>query len=237
MKLKKIEIKKYKSFENSQDFEIENDITILVGMNESGKTSALEVIAKTNYFQDDKTFKFNTTHDYPRKQKKKMDKTGIIPDAITCTFNINDDLVNQIENDLGKDTFKSREFYVTTKYDNRSTWSIVEIDLRKFVEHKTNELGISSKALNDKLEKVRNSRDLEVVKSEYSDAKYTLGLSSLEKYFENKWDWDTSVLSEYVSRKYLKPNKPKFLYYDEYCMSSNKFELLGSEIKRVLIQN
>ena len=62
MKLKKVEIKKYKSFENSQEFEIENDITILVGMNESGKTSILEAIAKTNYFQDDESFKFNTTH-------------------------------------------------------------------------------------------------------------------------------------------------------------------------------
>jgi predicted ATP-dependent endonuclease of OLD family len=42
-------------------------ITVLVGMNESGKTSVLECLAKTNYFEDDEKFKFNETLDYPRK--------------------------------------------------------------------------------------------------------------------------------------------------------------------------
>ena len=88
MKLKKIEIHKYKSFEEKQSFDVENDITILVGMNESGKTASLEAIAKTNYFQDDESFKFNVTHDYPRKEKKKMDKSGIDPEAITCTYRL-----------------------------------------------------------------------------------------------------------------------------------------------------
>ena len=35
-------IHKYKSFENNQIFEAQDDITILVGMNEPGKTSVLE---------------------------------------------------------------------------------------------------------------------------------------------------------------------------------------------------
>lgn len=37
MKLKKVEILKYKSYTETQDFEVNDDITILVGMNESGK--------------------------------------------------------------------------------------------------------------------------------------------------------------------------------------------------------
>jgi len=216
MKLKKVEIKKYKSFEESQKFEIEDDITILVGMNESGKTSALEVIAKTNYFQDDESFKFNTTHDYPRKQKKKMDKSGVIPEAIVCTYEIDKHLIDLIESDLGKDTLESTEFSVTTKYDNNNTWSIIKINRKKFIENITSKLGISSKALNDKLEKVQTKEELEVLKSEYSDEKYTEGLSTFDKYFENKWNWSNDSISEYVSRVYLKPNKPKFLYYDEY---------------------
>lgn len=216
MKLKKVEIKKYKSFEESQKFEIEEDITILVGMNESGKTSALEAIAKTNYFQDDKSFKFNVTHDYPRKQKKKMDKSGITPEAVICTYEIDDNLINEIENDLGKDTLESTEFSVTTKYDNKNTWSIIKINRKKFIENITSKLGISSKALNDKLEKVKNKENLAELKSEYSDEKYTEGLSKFDKYFENKWSWGNDAISEYVSRIYLKPNQPKFLYYDEY---------------------
>lgn len=216
MKLKTVEIKKYKSFEESQKFEIENDITILVGMNESGKTSALEVIAKTNYFQDDESFKFNVTHDYPRRQKKKMDKSGITPEAIICTYEIDKQLIDKIESELGKDTLLFTEFSVTTKYNNNNTWSIVKIDRKKFIENITSKLGISSKALNDKLEKIQSKEDLDELKSEYSDEKYTEGLTTFDKYFENKWNWSNDSVSEYVSRIYLNPNKPKFLYYDEY---------------------
>ncbi|WP_336150470.1 AAA family ATPase [Acinetobacter pittii] len=52
IKLKNIEILKYKSFTTPQSINIEEDITVLVGMNESGKTSVLECLAKTNYFED-----------------------------------------------------------------------------------------------------------------------------------------------------------------------------------------
>lgn len=46
IKLINTTIKKYKSIENSQTFAIEDDVTVLVGMNESGKTSILEALAK-----------------------------------------------------------------------------------------------------------------------------------------------------------------------------------------------
>jgi predicted ATP-dependent endonuclease of OLD family len=38
----------------------------------------------------------------------------------------------------------------------------------------------------------------------------------LEKYFKNEWKWSGDALGEYIARTYLKPNRPKFLYYDEY---------------------
>ncbi|MCF6287975.1 MAG: AAA family ATPase [Proteobacteria bacterium] len=216
MKLTNVEIIKYKSFEESQTFKIEEDVTIFVGMNESGKTSALEVIAKANYFQEDESFKFNVTHDYPRRQKKKMDKSGVTPEAIVCTYEIGSDLSELIEKDLGKDTLESRVFEVTTKYDNEDSWSVVKINKKKFIENITKNLGISSKALNEKLVNTQNKEDLEKLKSEYSDEKYTTGLVSFDKYFENKWNWENDPIREYVSRIYLDPNKPKFLYYDEY---------------------
>jgi recombinational DNA repair ATPase RecF len=70
IKLTKAIVHKYKCIEQSQVITIEPDITVFVGMNESGKTSLLEALAKVNYFEDDKDFKFNMIRDYPRKQKK-----------------------------------------------------------------------------------------------------------------------------------------------------------------------
>lgn len=134
MKLINVEIHKYKSFETNQKFDLDKDITILVGMNESGKTSALEAIAKTNYFQDDDLFKFNLTHDYPRKEKKKIDKSGDNPKAITCTYEIPKWLIEKISEDIGNGVLKSKEFSITTKFRNSSrTFGGLSADFNKFI--------------------------------------------------------------------------------------------------------
>src|SRR5690606_31534874 len=108
------------------------------------------------------------------------------------------------------------EFSNTTKYSNGNTWSGVKVDRKKFVAQKTKELGISSNALNEKLEKVNSIEELKLLKAEYTEEKYTQGISTLEKYYKNEWEWKSDPISEYVARIYLKPNRPKFLYYDEY---------------------
>src|SRR5690554_40829 len=131
MKLIDVKIHKYKSFETAQEFKLESDITVLVGMNESGKTSALESLAKTHYFQEDEDFKFNSTHDYPRKDKKRMEKANENPEAITCTYEIDDTLLKSIEKDLGQGVLKTKLFTVTTKYDNSKSIGLT-VDAKKF---------------------------------------------------------------------------------------------------------
>lgn len=225
MKLKEVIIHKYKSFETDQSFKVEDDITILVGMNESGKTAILESIAKTNYFQEDKDFKFNITQDYPRKEKKKIEKERIIPKAITCIYELEDADVEQIEKELGQNIIKSKIFRVTTDYNNKNSWSTIDIDREKIIHNITTKLGISSNTLNGKLGKVNNKEELEELKSEYMDEKYITGLASIEKYFENEWNWKKDAIGEYISRTYLKKNKPKFLYYDEYYLLPSRISI------------
>ncbi|HRK27537.1 MAG TPA: AAA family ATPase [Chitinophagales bacterium] len=215
MKLTNVTIHKYKSFEQEQKFEVQDDVTILVGMNESGKTSVLEAIAKTNYFQNDKKFKFNLTHDFPRREKKNIDKTGEEPNAITCTYAISDELLSTVEKKVGKGVFTLKEFSVTTKYNNVSTYNNFTADFKKFIELKTTELGISSKALNDKLEKVKNEKDLDVIIAEYKDENLISGLNKIKPFVKNDWGWGNPI-QEYIARTIIKPNLPKFLYYDEY---------------------
>ena len=233
MKLKDVIIHKYKSFETTQKFELENDITILVGMNESGKTSALEAIAKTRYFQNDEIFKFNATHDYPRKEKKKMEKSGENPAAITCAYEIDNALQQSIEKEMGKGVLKSTTFSVTTKYDNGKTITI-SVDAKKFIEFKTKELGISSETLNEKLLKVKNETDLDALQKEYTEENKVAGIKSFAKYFENTNKWTNDPIGEYVYRVLVSPKIPKYLYYDEYYTLPSRIDiekLNSSELK------
>lgn len=216
MKLKNVIIHKYKSFETDQRFDIEPDITALVGMNESGKTSALEVIAKTNYFQDDDDFKFNLTHDYPRREKKKVEKKGENPKAITCTYEISNKLLVDIENELGKDVFKSTEFSISYHYnDGDRTFVNISVDKKKFIEYKSKELGIASNATTEKLIKVKTADEFDQVAASFKDQVYIDGFKRLKKYFQFKWKFDNPI-EEYIIMEFIDPRIPRFLYYDEY---------------------
>ncbi len=216
MKLIKAVIHNYKSIETEQEFAIEQDITVLVGMNESGKTSILEALAKSNYFQNDKKFKYNSTHDYPRKWKKKLDKSGEDPKAVTCTFSIPDSLIDKISNDIGKDVFIQSEIEIIYKFSNSRIYKNISVNTQKFIENKTAQLGISSKTLNDKLATVKNIETLTAIIAEYKDENIINGLETLKEYFKNERKWSHNLLGEYIARVYLAPNLPKFLYYDEY---------------------
>lgn len=234
MKLINVKIHKYKCVETEQSFIVEDDITVLVGMNESGKTSILEALAKSNYFQKDNKFKFNTTHDYPRKEKKNLDKSGEDAMALTCTYSIDDELLSKIAIDLGSNVFIQKTLDVTYKYSNGRIFNDIKCNIQKFIEKKTTQLTISSKALNDKVLSVKNSKDLESLIAEYKDEKIIKGLTSLKKYFENISKWNDNPILEYIARKYITPSLPKFLYYDEYYSLPSRIsieKLEGDELE------
>jgi len=215
--LKEATIHKFKCVESDQTFEVEPDITVLVGMNESGKTSILQALAKTNYFIEDRDFEFNATHDYPRKEKKRMDKSGETPKAVTCRFEIADELIKEIANDLGEGVCTSKVVSETFNYKNRRTTECPPVNVQAFIKNKTKELGIASQTLEDKLTPVMSLEGLQKVIDGYTDEMKKEKLESLKKYFANKWGWKGShPLAEYVARVHLSPHMPKFLYYDEY---------------------
>lgn len=108
MLLKKVTIHKYKSFLTEQTFEVEGQITRIVGKNESGKTALLESLAKTNYFEDNQDFKFNMDLDYPRSELVKVRSEN--PEVITCEYELSDQDVNKIEDAFGKGILSEKYF-------------------------------------------------------------------------------------------------------------------------------
>ena len=227
IKLTKATIHKYKSIENSQDFMVEPDVTVLVGMNESGKTSILEALAKFNPFDADQKFKFNTTHDYPRKQKKTIDKSGENPSAVTLFFEINGNLVKAIETDLGV-KLSSHSFSVTKNYANKKTWSVNMVTNKTFAEAKAKTLSCTPKFIEDCLDEYGDGASFENLLKSLSDDDPANDVSvkclqALKKYFVNQWE--TNPIDGYIVTTYLLPNLPKFMYYDDYYMLPSEIEL------------
>ncbi len=89
MLLKKVTVHKYKSFLTKQELTVENQITRIVGKNESGKTALLEAIAKSNYFEANTEFEFNKDLDYPRGELTKVRNSN--PEAVTGEYESSDE--------------------------------------------------------------------------------------------------------------------------------------------------
>lgn len=217
IKLKNVVINKYKSFLEKQEIEIEDGVTRIVGKNESGKTALLEAMAKFNYFDPkDKTFTFNSTNDYPRGELKRYQQEYPNEDfdVITCTFELSDDLLNQISEDVGKEVFTSKSIKVAKTYNNIKRFYNVSTNTKKFIEQflqnytledsMKQEL-IKSNSLEELAEK---SKEIEELTDAYKELK--------TKYIDSPKTDSEDKLVSYIISEYINPNLPEFLYFDEY---------------------
>ena len=226
--LKKATIYKYKCIENTQTFEIEPDVTVLVGMNESGKTSLLEALAKVNYFDSvDTDYHFDMTRDYPRKQKKAAEKSGQPIEAVELCYEMDDSLLQKIEQDISI-AFGKKTFSYTKKYDNSSTVSIKTLDTSAFIAAKLKALKITGDNYIDLFSEVKDRAGfddaIKKLASNGESAENLAALKVLQPYFENENRWDSPV-SEYIWRKHIKPSIPKFMYYDDYYMLPSRISI------------
>jgi len=119
--LKKARVLKYKSIEDSSTVEIADDITVLVGKNESGKTAFLEALHKGLPLA---TAKFDFVFDYPRKDYVKyrpQHDAKIFADVVELTFRIGKDFGAKINKEVfhGTQVVQPDHLFTrTTNYGN-----------------------------------------------------------------------------------------------------------------------
>lgn len=247
--LTSVKLDKYKSYETPQSFDVDEKVTVLVGKNESGKTAALEAIAKTGYFEDDSKFKFDATHDYPRREKKRYDKSGEVAECVTCTYKVSPELLKQITADVGLSTFTDPSFRVITCYDNTKKIGGLTADIKSFFNDFAKKHAIKDKGDVESLSSLVSLAKLKEFQSTETQAhaqrqaeetsKATAAgnppktlpkrsllekLPLLESYLKHETEgW--SFLNHYIYTKYLSPNLPKFLYYDEYYALPSRIDI------------
>ena len=72
MQLTKVKITNYRSVQNSSEFDID-DVTCLVGKNESGKTALLQALHKLNPVEESNdNQEFNVDNEFPRSNLIKI---------------------------------------------------------------------------------------------------------------------------------------------------------------------
>jgi predicted ATP-dependent endonuclease of OLD family len=225
LKLVKVKINKYKSFVKEQEIRIDDRITTLVGKNESGKTAFLEALAKINYFEKDNQFKLNTVLDYPRNELNKFLNSNADCEAVRCTFEIDDELLKNIENEIGKDVFTVRTFSYAISFRGKTTWFDLKVDEAKFLAQFLQKYEMNDR-LRLQLERVTTIKELlEEWKEKKADDTLTRIVNDLNKEIISKsYKWDNKIKG-FIAKHYLKPAIPKFWYFDEYYLLPSRINI------------
>lgn len=223
MKLTNVKVNKYKSIQKEQDVRIESDITTIVGMNESGKTSFLQAIAKTNYFNKDKDFKFDITQDYPRNELVDFENSEEDENIITCTYEISDELRSEINQDLGADVITNKFVTYTKSYKGNGTVGGVTGNQKKHLEFLTDHHTLSSETKASILA-LHDLKSISTIVAREEDTDFIPIKTHIKKIIDLGSTW-SNPLEQYIYLKYLEPNFPKYWYFDEYYNLGGKINL------------
>lgn len=123
MRLVNAHVTNYRSIEDSQEFEIDPEVTCLVGKNEAGKTGLLQALYRLNPVEG--SSQFSEVLDFPAKRvkdKQRYTRDQMIP-VVKATFELTDDEIDGVEVFLGEGVLLSPQFTLTKGYRNNGAGS------------------------------------------------------------------------------------------------------------------
>lgn len=224
MLLTSVKVGPFRSINEQQTTEIDPQVTVLVGMNEAGKTVFLRALHKAKDALDKE--KFDLTEDYPRKDlltyKRRHEESP--DDAVILTYMIDDAEASELNAKVGCEIKGGLTFTVSRNYKNHNVISL-SIPERPALESLAAIEGLSEGAI-AVLDKATSLREALVGLKGISLTNETD--NSLVQKLESRVnvapeDWPTVCMHE--AWQLLSPLVPKFLYFSDYDLLPGKLNL------------
>jgi predicted ATPase len=213
VRLVKARIQNYRSIEDSGEIDFENDVTCMVGKNESGKTAVLQALHLLNPLNPIKGKKtYDEVMDYPsrhssayKRSKAKDGPAGVL----TATFRLDDDEFAEVERELGVGVLKRRELVVKKGYAAGATYDLPS-DEAVAVAHKIASLDLPS---GDEVEarKSKTFADLLVFMNDLVEPN-----SAVRELIAEIGAWRDQRFTLHLIDRHLSPRLPRFFYFDDY---------------------
>lgn len=216
MKLVRARVTDFKSIDDSGWVDVD-DVTSMVGKNESGKTAFLGALKRLNPVDGDQEFELK---DYPRKGyvKYRRSHENAPADAITVVMTLSAEERAELAERLGDDVLLSETVQVSKNYKNEFTWDF-EMDEHAMVRHI-----LSSSELPPEIqEHASGAQSISslITTLEALDVKpVAVGrlITSLYKQYS-----ETSARDKVQG--YLQSRLPKFVYFDEYSTMRGRISI------------
>ena len=217
MKLKSVRITNFRSIDDSEEFEID-DVTCLVGKNESGKTAILQALHKLKPSSGSE--KFSKELDYPRKrlvldQEQDSDNEAL---AIETKWQLKKGEIIILETEFGKGCLKSDEINISKYYGTSATSWIIDFDEGVIISHLLGDahFNASEKAQLSGCESVQNIADKLKEISEPTEKQTALA----EKLAGFRGGSIYNAIIDKVKRYW-----PRFFYFSQYDMMEGKISV------------
>ena len=140
MKLIRARVTNYRSIDDSGWVSIDN-VTCMVGKNESGKTAFLQALRRLNPV-DSASGKFSL-NDYPRKgyvrYRRRHDSDPDV--AVRAEFELSDEEIADLEAKFGRGVMRSRRVMASKNYKNQRAWQF-DMDETAVIHHLVESAGL-----------------------------------------------------------------------------------------------
>lgn len=222
----------FKSIDVSEDVKIEKTVTALVGMNEAGKTIFLQALEKARDALD--VASFDPVDDYPRKDLPPYLKQHKIKPSsvVVLTYQLTEDEVTALNDELGTSLKSDYSFSVTHKYDNKQTISI-QVDEKPVLKSlvKKDNFSTDARAAGKAATSIRELVELLNDVTLTDDEQIHVAELSKRIASADKAGWDSVV--EWETWQWLSKRVPKFLYFGDYDLLPSKVSLddLAARVK------
>ena len=138
MRLLNVRIQNFRCVDDSDEFSMDQ-VTCLVGKNESGKTAILKALHKLKPDKEE-IETFEPSHDYPKRKWRPDIPVPSNPPTIETSWSFDDSEFKDLEDKFGKGTVKNKKFRLSKGYDNKRGYDI-QVDEQALVKHLISETG------------------------------------------------------------------------------------------------
>ena len=208
MKLISARVTNFRCVEDSEEFGLDQ-VTCLVGKNESGKTSLLKALYGINpWTSSDRGF--DKERDYPRRYLLDYEQRhdGEEAEIVVVRWKLDQDDKAALDEIFGETARHIDEFTTTRRYEATSNTWLIGIDEAKVTRHLLETSGLHAEELAE-LNGVQTVKDLKAALATPKSERHTALLNRLNQHFKRE-DAVLAVID------LLNPRMPKFLYFSQY---------------------
>lgn len=218
MKLLEVTVNKFRSIIDSTPVKIQEDITCLVGKNESGKTSFLHALYRLNPARPNVNFKVEDQYPAWLEKKDRMKGDDLEKfKPVSAKFEMEQEIIDEIHSVFGEGVMQDNILRLSKAYNGEHDYSF-NLDHKAAIKNLLKELTFSKETRTEIFKpEIKHVQDLNKAAAALTFTEENIkdkeNIAELLKRIKTIYGTNSLTGSIWTM---IKPKVPKFIYFDKY---------------------